>query len=513
MPKFVVSLLAMDRLETTRKCVASVIANSSDFQLILTDNGSKDGTAQWFAQLAVDMPGFITAVLNADNQLFIPPHNAAFEKAKAMGATYFITLNDDTEVPPGWLEALAGPLDAFPNAAVSGPKGSFSELNKAMIGNSAGKLEYLEGSCMCVKIALVAAQGLLFSAYLDGIYHDDSDLCLRMQRAGHTIHWVNFQLKHVRNYAARANEARERCRQCNVKNQQTMIKRWAHWNMVRRFDFQIVVKRSYAVGDVLLTTPIIRALKKLWPLCPIDVETGAPDIFKGNPYVRRAASKIGIQPQALVIDLNGAYEKTPGIPVLASYARVAASAGLEYAMVEPYLDLYFQPSDAPTLPEGPWAALHVGPTTWPGRTWPLDRWATVAERLTAAGWKVLLFGEKGPEKIPHALDKRGQKGFQELAGLLIQCALFIGLDSFPSHAAAAVCTPAVVLFGVTDPGVFAVNQGAFVAVRADPAHPDTGKRNKIPGITFMQTTDACMRTISVDQVITAVKKIIPDSNL
>jgi glycosyltransferase involved in cell wall biosynthesis len=72
MLKFVVSLLAMDRLETTRKCVASVIANSRDFHLILTDNGSKDGTAQWFTQLAADMPGFITAVLNPDNQLFIP---------------------------------------------------------------------------------------------------------------------------------------------------------------------------------------------------------------------------------------------------------------------------------------------------------------------------------------------------------------------------------------------------------------------------------------------------------
>src|SRR5207253_3210170 len=105
--------------------------------------------------------------------------------------------------------------------------------------------------------------------------------------------------------------------------------------------------------------------------------------------------------------------------------RVAASAGLEYSMIEPFLDLYFQPGDADTLPEGPWVALHVGPTTWPGRTWPLDRWAAVAGRLIQAGWKVILFGEKGPNVIPCTLDKRDQKGFQELAGLLIQCSLFI----------------------------------------------------------------------------------------
>ncbi len=511
MPKIVVSVLAMDRLETTRKCIDSIFLGSNlvDYHLILTDNGSKDGTAEYFAQLGKDH-ALCTVVLNPDNQLFIPPHNKAFEMARAMGAKYFVTLNDDTEVPAGWLEQLMAPLDADPNAAISGPRGTFSELNKAMLGHSSKQFEYVEGSCLCAKIELVAKQGPLFSDYLDGIYHDDSDLCLRMQRAGHTIHRVDFVLKHTRNYAARAPEARERCRQCNTKNQQTMLKKWGHWNNVRTFSFQIIFKRRFAVGDVLLMTPVIRAMKKLWPLCPIDVETTAPEIFKGNPYVRRASPKIGIQPNAMVVDLNGAYERTPAIPVLASYARVA---GLEYDQIEQYLDLYHEPGDAPVLEGGPWVALHVGPTTWPGRTWPLDRWAEVADRLSKAGWKILLFGDRGPQVIAHDRDYRGQKGFQELAALLIQCSLFVGLDSFPSHAAAAVCTPSVVLFGVTNPDVFAVNEGAFVAVRADPAHPDTGRRNKIPGITFMQTTDACMRTITVNQVIAAIKSIIPDSNL
>ena len=505
--KFCVSLLAMDRLETTRKCVESVLANSSDYWLILTDNGSKDGTAEWFAELEKKYP-HIKAVLNPTNELFIAPHCRAFEMAKAQGCKLFITLNDDTEVPAGWLEALATPLDSLPGAAVSGPRGSLSELNKAMVGSSAGKLEYLEGSCMCVKVELVARQGPLFSSYLEGIYHDDSDLCLRMQRAGHSIHWVNFALKHTRNYAVRAPEARKRCIECNVKNQQTMLSRWKHWNIVRRFDFQIVVKRNFAVGDVLLTTPIIRALKKLWPLCPIDVETGAPDIFKGNRFVRRAAARIGVLPGALVIDLNGAYERTPNIPVLASYARAAKDAGLEYSMVEPYLDLNFSATDAHPLGAGRWVAMHVGPTTWNGKNWPMDRWAQVSERLRGMGYRVLLFGDKAKTAgIPFDVDMRDQKGIQELAALLVQCHLFVGVDSFPAHAAAAVCTPSVVLYGVMDPKVFSVHMGNFEAVCSDPAHPDTAKRNKTPGITFMQTTDAVMRTISVEQVLAAIDRV------
>lgn len=504
----------MDRLETTRKCVESVLKHSSDYHLILTDNGSKDGTAQYFAQLAKEQPDLITAVLNPDNQLFIGPHNRAFETAKAIRAKYFVTLNDDTEVPAGWLEEIAKPLDNLPNAAISGPRAEFSELNKAMLGSSNERLTYIQGSCLGVKIELVAKQGPLFSSYLDGIYGDDADLALRMQRAGHSIHWANFKIKHTRNYAAREPMARERCRACNAKNQATMMRKWGHWNLVRRFDFQIVVKRRFAVGDVLLTTPIIRALKKLWPLCPIDVETLSPDIFKGNKWVRRAGPKIALQPGALVIDLNGAYEKIPAVPVLASYARVAAVAGLDYSMVEPHLDLNFEATDAYPLKEGKWVALHVGPTTWPGKNWPMERWAQIAERLRTSGYKVILFGAKIKSvPIAHDVDMREQKGIQELAALLVQCRLFVGLDSFPAHAASAVCTPAVVLFGVMDPKVFAVHSGAFEAVCSSPNHPDTAKRNRMPGITFMNTTDACMRTITVDQVWQAIVRVIAKANL
>lgn len=503
MPKFTISILAMDRIETTRKCLESVFAHSSDCDFILTDNGSKDGTAEWFAQLAQTRSD-VTAVLNDTNLLFIIPHNQAFEMAKERGSKYLVTLNDDTEVPAGWLEALAQPLDDLPTAAISGPGGSFSEMNKLMLGSSSGKFEYVEGSCLCAKISLVATQGSLFSSYLEGIYHDDSDLCLRMQRAGYSIHKVNFLLKHTRNYAARAPEARQRCRDCNTKNQQTMMRKWAHWNKVRCFDFQIIVKRKYAVGDVLLTTPIIRALKKLWPLCSIDVETNTPDLFKGNPNVRRAAVRVGPLPNAMVIDLNGVYERSPAVPVLESYAK---AAGLEYSDIEQYLDLFFHPTDARYL-AGKWVALHVGPTSWPGKNWPIERWAEVADWLRNAGWFVLLLGAKEKHCPVYCdLDMRDQKGVQELAALLAQCALFVGLDSFPSHAAAAVRTPSVVLYGVMDPKVFAVHDAPFEAVCSDPAHPDTAKRNKTPGITFLNTTDACMRTISVQQVIEAIEKI------
>ena len=137
-----------------------------------------------------------------------------------------------------------------------------------------------------------------------------------------------------------------------------MMKKWAHWNRVRRFDFPILVRRRFAVGDVLLTTPIIKALKELWPLCPIDVETHHPEIFAGNPNVRKAALRIQVTQHTMVINLDSVYEKTPQVHVLESYAKAAGVHPLR----DPRLEIYPVAPHPCAIVER-WCAVHVGPTT------------------------------------------------------------------------------------------------------------------------------------------------------
>lgn len=502
-PKFSISVLGLDGIEMTKKCVGSILAsNRQDFQLVLTNNASTDGTAEYFDSIKAMMPDRVTVIHHKENLGFIPTNNLAFDIARKAGCTYAVLVNNDLTVPPEWLDCFDEILTANPNGALSGPRGTISNVDSQMVGNSADKYTYCEGSCLCVKISALAPDETLFANYLQFIYFDDLELALRMQRQGRTIHQANFRVIHRNgSTCTRHPDAIQKCRDAMRHNQAVMLNRWAHWNKVRRFDFPILFRRTFATGDALLLTPIIRAMHKLWPLCPIDVETNSPDVFLGNPLVRKAAKRISIHPHTWVIDLNMSYERKPRQHVLEAYARVA---GLDPETIEPKCDLYFPKLDNLDQSRGPWCAVHVGPTTWPGRNWPFDRWKEAIKRIRETGWQVLLFGDKTNENFGVDLDKRGQSGVQELAGLIAQCQLYVGLDSFPMHVAQATGVPVIALFGINNPRCFLTGGSEAIAITSDPKHPDTGRRNRIGSITFLRTDDSVMRTITVDQVMDAV---------
>jgi GT2 family glycosyltransferase len=514
--RFVISMLAFNNLVLSKNCIESVLANSTPgtYRLILTNNGSTDGTKEYFDEMAKQFPQ-ITVVHEGENTGFQAPNEMAFGHAMRMGATYFICLNNDAEVPAGWLEKLAQPLDASEKAVISGPLGGCSRLNPQMQGCDDTKLEYIEGSCMCVKIATIQKEwGRLFAPYLDFIYHEDSDLSLRVQYAGYTIHKAPFRITHRGSKTAGEHpEAKARCAAANARNEAVMLKKWAHWNRVRRFDHPIIVKRQYAVGDVLLTTPIIRALHEKYPLCEIWVQTDYPDIFKGNPCVAHAVKhdimvQGAVPRDAMVIDLNMAYERTPGRHVVYSYAEVAGLDPMDLPAAC-RLEFYYSGTAANRGLAGRWLAMHIGPTSWPGKNWPNDRWNSVAQHFRKKGFKIMVLGSPPKDaSILCDLDMRGQSGYEELAALMGQCEAVVGLDSFPAHLAAAIGRKCVVLYGITDPKCFAVSTAPYAAVCSDEKHPDTGRRNREPNRTFIQTDDSVMRTITVEAVVETVEEIL-----
>src|ERR1700678_4420619 len=184
--RFCIHVIGLNRLELTKACIASIQANSTkgDYHLILTNNGSTDGTREFFDSLKSD---FVEVIHNPENEGFIGPNNRAYEMARKMGATYYVAVNNDAEVPANWLDLLAHPLDSDPLGALSGPSGSCCSLRDNLDGYPGEMVEYIEGSCLCAKISIVETQGSLFSNYLDFIYGDDSDLSLRMREAGYRI--------------------------------------------------------------------------------------------------------------------------------------------------------------------------------------------------------------------------------------------------------------------------------------------------------------------------------------
>ncbi len=135
------------------------------------------------------------------------------------------------------------------------------------------------------------------------------------------------------------------------------------------------------------------------------------------------------------------------------------------------------PPGAPVLAIAPIAATVA-------KTWPVDRFADLAVQLTGtggpcAGWRLALFGGPGDAAAAAPLAaKLGARGcitvFSEpdlltVAAALARVEAFVGNDSGLAHLAAAVGTPALAVFGLTDPVRYGPWGGAVVRAPAGPA--------------------------------------------
>jgi heptosyltransferase-2 len=121
----------------------------------------------------------------------------------------------------------------------------------------------------------------------------------------------------------------------------------------------------------------------------------------------------------------------------------------------------------------PIIALHPGSGS-PRKNWPLENWTALGRWLAAHGEqpRLLLIGGEADHAQLAALSTAWREAdvllarhlaLPQLAAVLERCRLFIGHDSGISHLAAATGTPCVLLFGPTDPAVWApANPGVQV---------------------------------------------------
>jgi lipopolysaccharide heptosyltransferase II len=108
---------------------------------------------------------------------------------------------------------------------------------------------------------------------------------------------------------------------------------------------------------------------------------------------------------------------------------------------------------------GNWVAIHPGATA-PSRRYPVEQFATVADELVQRGYDVVLTGDAGERELTAALQAAmsepslslaGELALPELAALIARAPLLITNNTGPAHIAAAVGTPVVDLYALTNP--------------------------------------------------------------
>jgi GT2 family glycosyltransferase len=105
-----------DGLPFTKLCLATVLENSDAVEVIVVDNGSGDGTSRYLDLHEAREPR-LRVLRSSENLGFPKAANLGIASARAESV---VLLNNDTVVPPGWLEPLLDAL-ADPAVGLAGP--------------------------------------------------------------------------------------------------------------------------------------------------------------------------------------------------------------------------------------------------------------------------------------------------------------------------------------------------------------------------------------------------------
>src|SRR5436190_19645970 len=91
-----------------KQFLPAVIQHAASAEIIVADNGSTDGS---LAMLAKDFPS-IRTILLPQNYGFCGGYNQSLRQVEA---DYYVLLNSDVEVAPGWLTPLINLMDQHPD--------------------------------------------------------------------------------------------------------------------------------------------------------------------------------------------------------------------------------------------------------------------------------------------------------------------------------------------------------------------------------------------------------------
>ena len=115
-PRVSIIIVSWNALPLLKQCLPSVVATDyPNLEIILADNASTDGSAEWVRSA---FPS-VKVVRHPENWLFCRGNNAALPHASG---EYVMLLNNDVEVPPGWLRPLVRSMENHPMAGAIQPK-------------------------------------------------------------------------------------------------------------------------------------------------------------------------------------------------------------------------------------------------------------------------------------------------------------------------------------------------------------------------------------------------------
>ena len=193
--KLSIITLTYNKLEYTKKYLESLFKYTSDFELIIVDNGSTDGTVEFLKSI----PN-IKLILNKENLGFSRGNNQGIEIASG---EYIGFLNNDILLAPNWFEEIEKIYKTEPKAGFISPRHIHSYFSPETeknyiqyfsknIKNKSYEKSFDECSFSCVvtKRNVIDKIGIFDENYTPAFFEDD-DIKYRAILAGYGVYVAN----------------------------------------------------------------------------------------------------------------------------------------------------------------------------------------------------------------------------------------------------------------------------------------------------------------------------------
>jgi len=204
-PRVTIVIPVYNRAEYTFQCLQALAEHTDGqdltYEVVVVDNGSTDATPELLSQVTGDVV------------VWRNPENLGFARACNQGALLargeiVVFLNNDTEVHPGWLQALVDELESHPETGVVGgrllyPDGTIqhagvvigrdlipTHIRRSLPADHPSVLErrtypVVTAACAAVRRLEFYAIGMFDEEFVNG--HEDIDLCFRYREAAANV--------------------------------------------------------------------------------------------------------------------------------------------------------------------------------------------------------------------------------------------------------------------------------------------------------------------------------------
>lgn len=329
--------------------------------------------------------------------------------------------------------------ESFENAEIKNPF-SLNDLPKSLLQKK--DCEVVSGSMMAIKRNDFKYLGG-FSPNLFTQIWSDADLCMRsLERNLKVIYEPNARM--YRSFEIPKDEYFEHG-STYFHNKWISSKRIDNIISTKRIEVckkvkNILIKRDASNGDVLIAASVAPALKKKYPDSKIIFCTSFPEVLEGNPWIDQITKDYSERQFDLLINLDMTYEYRPETNMLTAYAE-------ESGVDESDCVLFLKSSFDKILPDN-YVVIHAGKTNWAGRNWSTGKFDQISKKLKESGKTIICVGGPSDHKTSFCdFDFRGITSVYNLAHIIKNCDLFIGIDSFPMHVAQVFDKQGVVFFG------------------------------------------------------------------